>query len=200
MVGEVAAEGAVRAGRPRTAPADRRPAHTARAAPRGRSPARATALIVGGVLVGVAVLVVILSSLGGGGSGATSVTKSGSAAGVHAGGSHSKSRARRASTAASSPAGSPAKTSVAVLNGTETEGLAHRISTNLRQNGYTQATALNGRPPGANQATVVEYASGHLADAQGVARALAVTRVQPIESSTASFVGLCDGGGGRRSR
>ena len=36
------------------------------AAGRGRSPARATALILGGVLVGVAVLVVILSSLGGG--------------------------------------------------------------------------------------------------------------------------------------
>jgi LytR cell envelope-related transcriptional attenuator len=140
------------------------------------------------VLVGVAVLVVILSSLGGGGSGATSATNSGSAAGVHAGANRPKSHARRVSTAAS-PAASRAGTSVAVLNGTETEGLAHKISGNLRQSGYTQATALNGRPPGSNQVTVVEYARGHLTDAQGVARSLGVTRVQPIEPSTASLSG-----------
>jgi hypothetical protein len=78
---------------------------------------------------------------------------------------------------------------VAVLNGTETTGLAHNISGNLRQSGYTQATALNGRPPGANQVTVVEYTRGHEADAQGVARSLDVSRVQPIEASTASLSG-----------
>ena len=78
---------------------------------------------------------------------------------------------------------------MAVLNGTETEGLAHKISGNLRQSGYTQATALGGHPPGANQVTVVEYARGHQADAEGVARSLGVTQVQPIEPSTASLSG-----------
>jgi hypothetical protein len=78
---------------------------------------------------------------------------------------------------------------VAVLNGTETQGLAHRISSNLRQNGYSQAKALNGHPPGANQTTVVQYSGGHVTEAQGVARALGVTGVQPIESSTASLSG-----------
>ena len=61
---------------------------------------------------------------------------------------------------------------MAVLNGTETTGLAHHISAELQQSGYSQATALNGRPPGANQVTVVEYASGHQAEASGVAHSL----------------------------
>ena len=78
---------------------------------------------------------------------------------------------------------------MAVLNGTETTGLAHRISGNLHQSGYSRATALNGRPPGANQVTVVEYASGHRADAQGVARALGVTQAQPMEGTVASLAG-----------
>jgi LytR cell envelope-related transcriptional attenuator len=66
-------------------------------------------------------------------------------------------------------------------------GLAHKISGKLRQSGYTRAAALNGRPAGSNQVTVVEYTGGHLRDAQGVARSLGVTRVQPMESSTASL-------------
>ena len=67
--------------------------------------------------------------------------------------------------------------------------LAHNVSDSLRQSGYAQATALNGRPPGANQVTVVEYAPGHRADAEGVARSLAVTQVQPMESATAALAG-----------
>ncbi len=76
-----------------------------------------------------------------------------------------------------------------MLNGTETTGLAHQVSTTLRQSGYTQATALNGRPPGANQVTVVQYTPGHKADAEGVARSLSVTGVEPMESTTASLAG-----------
>jgi hypothetical protein len=78
---------------------------------------------------------------------------------------------------------------VAVLNGTETNGLAHQVSGTLQQSGYTQAVALSGRPPGANQVTVVEYTPGHRSAAEGVARSLAVTTVQPIESSTAALSG-----------
>jgi hypothetical protein len=78
---------------------------------------------------------------------------------------------------------------VVVLNGTGTTGLAHRISGQLRQSGYTRATALNGRPPGANQVTAVEYASGHRSEAQGVARALGVTQAQPMEATVASLSG-----------
>jgi hypothetical protein len=83
----------------------------------------------------------------------------------------------------------PSETSVVVLNGTGTTGLAHRVSGELTQHGFSRATALNGRPPGANQVTVVEYAGGHKADAQGVARALGVTQAQPMEGTVASLAG-----------
>ena len=78
---------------------------------------------------------------------------------------------------------------VAVLNGTETTGLAHRTSDELRQGGYERATPLAGRPPGANSASVVEYARGHRADASQVARALGVAHVEPIEGTVASLAG-----------
>ena len=146
-------------------------------------------LIVGGVLVGVAVLALILVSVGGGGSGGKGATSSSTTANSGSRGAHSKSPARRASSKTATAAASPAETSVAVLNGTETANLAHKVSGNLRQSGYTQATALNGRPPGTNQLTVVEYARGHQTEAQGVARSLSVTRVQPLESATASLAG-----------
>jgi LytR cell envelope-related transcriptional attenuator len=106
-------------------------------------------------------------------------------------GAHAKrtSTHRSSSKSNSLPAGAtnPAEASVAVLNGTETTGLAHRISGALQERGYSQATALSGRPPGASQTTVVEYASGHQADAGGVAHALSVTNVQPIEEAVASL-------------
>lgn len=76
-----------------------------------------------------------------------------------------------------------------VLNGTGTTGLAHKISGELNQHGYAKAQALNGRPPGANQVTVVEYAGGHRADAQSVAHALGVSQAQPMEATVASLAG-----------
>jgi hypothetical protein len=78
---------------------------------------------------------------------------------------------------------------VAVLNGTGTAGLAHRVAGELQQSGYSQATPLGGSPPGANQVTVVEYASGHQRDAEGVARSLGVGQAQPMEASVASLSG-----------
>jgi hypothetical protein len=83
----------------------------------------------------------------------------------------------------------PAETSVVVLNGTETPGLAHRLSTELQQSGYSQANALFARPPGSNEVTVVEYASGHQADAAQVAHSLSVSHVQPMEQGVAQLAG-----------
>ena len=76
-----------------------------------------------------------------------------------------------------------------VLNGTSTNGLAHRVSSELSGQGFARATALTGHPPGANQVTVVEYASGHKADAQSVARTLGVSQAQPMEGTVASLAG-----------
>jgi hypothetical protein len=185
--GALGADGAVRAER---AYSSQRSNRASRGAPPRRSPARATVLIVGGVLAGVAVLVVILSSGGGGSSSGNGAASSSAASHTQTGAAHSTTHAHHASTTSStSSSANPAETSVAVLNGTETSGLAHRVSDTLHQGGYTQATALNGRPPGANQVTVVEYAPGHRADAQGVASSLSVTSVQPMESATASLAG-----------
>jgi len=83
----------------------------------------------------------------------------------------------------------PAETSVVVLNGTETTGLASRVSSQLQQSGYSQAAAKFGRPPGANEVTVVEYATGHQPDAAQVARSLSVSHVEPMEQGVSALAG-----------
>ncbi len=75
-----------------------------------------------------------------------------------------------------------------MLNGTATAGLAHRISASLQQSGYSQATPLDGVPPGTRQTTVVEYSSGHRSEASGVAHALGVSQVEPMEASVSALV------------
>jgi hypothetical protein len=127
-------------------------------------------LIIGGVLAGVAAVVLVVSSLTGGSSTSSAPSAASSAAG-----------------GASNRALSPAQMNVAVLNGTSTNGLAHLVSGELRQNGYSRAAPLTGHPPGANQLTAVQYASGHRADAQAVARSLGVAQVKPIEAGVASL-------------
>jgi LytR cell envelope-related transcriptional attenuator len=151
-------------------------------------------LIVGGVIVGVAVLVAVLLSLGGGSKHARtgtsgSATTSSSGVGGQAKKKHTRTSSGGSSSQADAGAANPAETSVVVLNGTGTAGLAHRVSGELRQGGFARASALNGRPPGANQVTVVEYASGHQADAQSVAQALGVSQAQPMEGTVSSLAG-----------
>jgi hypothetical protein len=146
-------------------------------------------LIVGGVIVGIVVLVVALTSLGGGsstghGSSGAGATSTGATRKAHPGGANVKTQGE-----AAAPAASPAETHVVVLNGTNTTGLAHKLSANLQQSGYSQSQALDGTPPGAHPATVVEYAAGHRADATHVAHALEVTRVLPMEAAVSSLAG-----------
>ncbi|MGH2854230.1 MAG: LytR C-terminal domain-containing protein, partial [Solirubrobacteraceae bacterium] len=144
-----------------------------------RSPRRATALIAGGVVVGVVVLAVVLLAGGGSGSptpGSTQASSASSGARSH--------RARHGSTVAS-----PAETHVVVLNATEANGLAHRLSGNLQQNGYTLAAALSARPPSSRSTSVVEYASGHRTEALHVGRTLGITQTAPLEEALAPLVG-----------
>jgi LytR cell envelope-related transcriptional attenuator len=155
----------------------------------GRSPARATALIVGAVIAVVVVLVLVLSSGGGGKTGSQGAAAGQSSEKTVAHTTTSSHTHKQASSHHSESAGtaaSPASIAVAVLNGTNTTGLAHSLSKALQQSGYSQATPLSGTP-GAQATTLVEYRSGHRADAQAVASALGVTQVQPIETVTASL-------------
>jgi hypothetical protein len=134
------------------------------------------------------VIVVLAVTVLGGSSGKTGASTSASSA-VSTGKSGTGAKPKKH---ASKPAAAPAnaaETTVTVLNGTETAGAAHRFSASLQQRGYSQAAALGGRPPGANQTTAVEYASGHQADAEAVARMLSVHTVLPIEAAVAPLAG-----------
>ncbi len=133
-------------------------------------------------------LVAVLVSLGGGSKGG------GSSASTNAKQASSGSEAPGTKTSGSTANGGGttvdrAQANVVVLNGTSTNGLAHHVSSELSEHGFTKATALTGHPPGANQVTVVEYASGHKAEAQSVARTLGVSQAQPMEGTVASLAG-----------
>jgi hypothetical protein len=150
------------------------------AARRRRDPSRArgrTGVIVA-VLVGLAVVLVAVLLIGGG-----SAAHKGSSTTAASRGTHS----RHAAAHAGRSSGARAGLSVVVLNGTETTGLAHRVSGQLQQSGYAHASALSGRPPGANQVTVVQYAPGHKADAEGVAHTVGAAQAQPLEETVSSL-------------
>ncbi len=138
---------------------------------------RATAMIVGGVIAIVLVVVLAFSVLKGGGSSPTAT--------------HGTPAAKSQPAAATqSTAANPAELAVTVLNGTETNGLAHHLASALRQSGYAHAAASSTVPPGGAHAnTVVEYTAGHSADGQAVARALKVMDVQPIEGAISALAG-----------
>jgi len=137
--------------------------------------------VLAAVLAGIVVVAVIIFSSGGGpatkhaSANTTTVTDLRSSHHSHKGSSSGPSAAARAAM------------TVTVLNGTETEGLAHRTAAELQRKGYSQATALGGRPTGAPPATVVEYAPGQRRDAEDVARALTVSTVQPLEESVSAL-------------
>jgi hypothetical protein len=143
-------------------------------------------IVIGIGVLAILALVLVLATKGSsspkkGGTGTSA--NSGSVTQTTTGTSHHKSSSKGSTKQAK--ATPPAETSVVVLNGTDQTGLAHLISSELQQSGYSQANALDGRPPGANEATVVEYASGHQADAAGVAKSLSVSHVEPMEQAVA---------------
>lgn len=130
-------------------------------------------LIAAGVVVVVLVVAVAFVALKGGGSATTSTHNTPSA----------KARPAGLQTSVSNPA----DVAVTVLNGTETNGLAHHLAADLQQSGYAHALASSAVPPGTHATTVIEYAPGHRTDGQAVAKALNVTRVQPIEGTISSL-------------
>jgi hypothetical protein len=143
-----------------------------------RSPGRTTLLILGGVVLGVAAIVLVVSALKGGGKPSPTVSRP-----------STPSTVAHATRPAPAPASNPGELNVAVVNGTSTNGLAHHLADDLQQSGYKRAEASSAVPPGTHATTVVQYTSGHRADGQAVAKALDVTRVLPMEASTASLAG-----------
>ncbi len=148
-----------------------------------RSPLRVAVLVAGMVILIAAVVAIVVSALGGSSSGKAANAATGPSV-VRAGARSHKHPAGRAHT---STVAAPSETSVTVLNATETVGLAHRTAAELQQNGYSLATAQSGRPPGSEQVSVVQYASGHKPEAEGVAHALAITEVVPVEAGVSAL-------------
>jgi hypothetical protein len=144
---------------------------------------------MGAVIVAVIAVVLVVSSLGS--SSGTTPTHTAATTAAHTRAHHTRTSTSTSTRPgeASAPVVNPAEAQVAVLNGTSTPNLAHRLSASLQQSGYSQATPLNGTPPGSHQATVVEYSSGHRAEAAQVARALGVGQVQPLEAAVAPLGG-----------
>jgi LytR cell envelope-related transcriptional attenuator len=80
---------------------------------------------------------------------------------------------------------SPSSVTVAVLNGTATSGLAHRVALKLGTAGYKQGTVGNVADQ-TRTSTVVAYLPGHKSAATAVAAALKLgpASVQPVDANT----------------
>jgi hypothetical protein len=144
-----------------------------------RSPARTRIAILVGVVLLAVLAVVLISSLGKGGS---TPSSSGTQPGLTTASKSAHSHHHTTVTGFSDPA----TVSVSVLNGTETNNLAHHVAGTLSEKGYTRASALNGHPPGTYPKTMVEYSSGHSADALNVANLLGISsgEVQALNPAT----------------
>jgi LytR cell envelope-related transcriptional attenuator len=155
-----------------------------------RSRGKIVALVAGAVVL-VAAVVVAVSTLGGSSSPKLKTGSVSTGTTAHSISPKAKNHSHKpaAKSAPPAPTVSPAETNVAVLNATEAEGLAHRTASELQQNGYSQATPLNGKPPGSGQVSVVEYSSGHQAEAEAVARSASITHVLPIEAAVTALAG-----------
>ncbi|MGO9495297.1 MAG: LytR C-terminal domain-containing protein [Solirubrobacteraceae bacterium] len=95
-------------------------------------------------------------------------------------------RAAESRRSASVAAVSPATVTVAVLNGTSTNGLAGDVSTKLHGDGYQKGYVGNFTSNQTQTSTAVLYLPGYKRDATSVATALKLrpAAVQPIDSST----------------
>jgi len=142
--------------------------------------------------IGIVALVVIIGGvvaiLSSGGSGATNstvhgakttvaTTKTGSTTGKHKGSKH-----KAAPFAASS-------VSVAVLNGTATEGLAADVSTALSGAGYQKGSVTNAASQ-SDRTTIVYYTSGYESAADHVAKKLKLSDAS-VKAATQSAIHSC---------
>lgn len=150
-----------------------------------RSPARTAIMALVGLLVVAVIAIVLISALGKGGS---THPGSSTAAVTESTSTHRHSTAHHG---APTGANNPASVSVSVLNGTETNNLAHHLAASIGEKGYTNANPLDGHPPGTYPKTLVEYTSGHRADAVNIAKLLELpnSAVEPMEATTQPLVG-----------
>jgi hypothetical protein len=120
----------------------------------------------------IAALLIVTSS--GGGNGASSTSSSAA--------SNAPTTSRHTRSAGSV---NPSSVTVAVLNGTATAGLAHRVAVKLGGTGYRQGTVATATDQ-TRTSTIVAYMPGHKRQATAVAAALKLgsASVQPVDPTT----------------
>jgi hypothetical protein len=131
-------------------------------------------LVVGGLVI-AAIVVALLHFTNSGGSSPNSTRAS------------NTSNAPGSTTARHKPTAAvvPSTVTVSVLNGTASNGLAGRISTQLSSAGYKQGRVATASDQ-TRTATIVAYMPGHKADALAVAQSLKLgsASVQPVDPAT----------------
>jgi LytR cell envelope-related transcriptional attenuator len=160
---------------PSTAPGRRPPAPRGQAPREGMGRPRARRVLAGllAALL-VAGVVVVLLLVTGSNSSKNAATSSGQA-------SNALTPHRQSKPAALNPA----SVTAAVLNGTATAGLAHRVAVKLGGAGYKQGTVATATDQ-TRTATVVAYMPGHRRDGLAVASTLKLgsASVQPVDQNT----------------
>lgn len=125
---------------------------------------------VAGVLVAVFAVILISTQLLGGNDSASTEKGTGGSATNRPADNTSNNRNQRINRAA---------VTVAVLNGTDTAGIAATAAAGLGKAGFSDATTGNLSDGIVHPTSIVYYASGNKAEAQEVAKELAVTDVKP---------------------
>jgi hypothetical protein len=136
------------------------------------------------------VAVVLLTGVLGGGDGATQPPNTITTPGASSGASSGKSKASpsKATTPAAAPA--PGSYTVAVLNGTTVPGLARGVANRLQNTKFKIGNVTNAATQD-RSATLVEFAPGHRAEADAVAKAIEVGKdaIQPLSPGSKTIAG-----------
>ncbi|MDQ6751648.1 MAG: LytR C-terminal domain-containing protein, partial [Actinomycetota bacterium] len=149
----------------------------------GRMGRGAAAAVSAVILVLVIVGVIIFTQGGGGSRKAKSTSDNGAVAPTQTSAGTSKKQAgQTASTASRS------QTTVSVLNGTTTPGLASNISDQLQRGGFKRGSVTNAADQQRPE-TLVNYAPGFKRAGDEIARLLKLKTVQPIDPGTQAIAG-----------
>ncbi|MCX6387033.1 MAG: LytR C-terminal domain-containing protein, partial [Solirubrobacterales bacterium] len=155
-----------------------RPGSRGPSEPPKRRTGATTALIVGGALILIIVAIVAVTQLGGSSDSATITT-----------GGKTTSPTTANNPATTTPASvDRATTTVAVLNGTTTPGLAAEVADQIEKAGFARGITTNAADQQRAGTTVV-YAKGFKAAAQQVAKIIGVASIAPIDASTQAIAG-----------
>jgi hypothetical protein len=140
------------------------------------------------VVVAIVAVVLLTGALGGG----DTTTQSPNTIGTPSADSNADESPTKTTSKSATPAAAPAPGSytVAVLNGTTVPGLARGVANRLQNTKFKIGNVTNAATQD-RSATLVEFAPGHRAEADAVARAIDVGRdaIQPLSAGSKTIAG-----------